>query len=61
MAKPIRALVRVFWPCWVFLGSSLPAPIINIRPPEIKRTRRIMPIMVKEFLRMIETKEERSG
>lgn len=61
MAKPMRALVTAFWPCWAFLGSPLPAPIIKLRPPKIKRKRRIIPAIVRELLMMTEIREEAVG
>jgi hypothetical protein len=59
--KPIKASVTRVLPWADFLESDEPAPIINIRPPKIKRARRITPAIVREFLSMTETRDEKEG
>ena len=51
--NPIMALVIADLPCSAFLESPLPALIIKVIPPKIKRARRITLARTMEFL-MIE-------
>jgi len=61
MAKPMRALVMACLPCWAFLGSPPPVPIIRLIPPKIKRNKRIMPAITRALLKIREMKVARLG
>lgn len=52
-------MIMVF-DCSAFFGSP-PAFIIKVKPPKIKRAKRRIPAMVKEFLRKREIREAREG
>jgi len=43
--KPMRALVRVPWPCLIF--SGLPAEVKMVKPPKINIKRRMRPAITK--------------